>query len=145
VIFAFIDLLAFPPIAGTEDADGPPTVRKSDGENTAPNCAKAVVPFFRLTMGEVFSNDTLWIRKGVLRLRERHAVPGLIFEVFRDVPFKARFAHGTRLADEEDKYHIKIWLDIWFRLFNLQHLPHGSQGHVHLIPYSGGLSRQCSA
>jgi hypothetical protein len=107
-------------------------------------------------MGEAFSNDTVWIRKGVLRLRERHAVLGLIFEDFRDVPFKARFAHGTRLADEEDQYHIKIWLYIWFHLFNLQplaleymeffphSLPHGSQGHVHLIPHSGGLSCQCS-
>jgi hypothetical protein len=73
-------------------------------------------------MGEVFSNDTVWIRKSVLRLRERHAVLGMIFEVFLDVPFKARFAHGTRLADEEDKYHIKIWLYIWLCLFNLQPL-----------------------
>jgi hypothetical protein len=119
-------LLAFPPIARAEDADGPPTVRKSDRENTAPNCAKAVVPFFRLTLGEVFSNDTVWIRKGVLRLRERHAVLGLIFEVFLDVPFKARFAHGTRLADEEDKCHIKIWLYIWLRLLNLQPLTNES-------------------
>jgi hypothetical protein len=118
-MFAFIDLLAFPPIARAEDADGPPTVRKSDRENTAPNCAKAVVPFFRLTMGEVFSNDTVWIRKGVLRLREPHAVLVLIFEVFLDVPFEARCAHGTRLADEEDKCHIKIWLYIWLRLLNL--------------------------
>jgi hypothetical protein len=115
-------LLAFPPIARTEDADGPPTVRKSDCENTARNCSEAVVPFFRLTMGEVFSNDTVWIRKGVLRLRERHAVLGLIFEVFLDVPFKAHFAHGTRLADEEDKCHIKIWLYIWYYLLDLQPL-----------------------
>jgi len=115
-------LLAFPPIARTEDADGPLTVRKSDCENTAPNCSKAVVPFFRLTMGEVFSNDTLWIRKGVLRLRERHAVLGLIFEVFLDVPFEACLAQGTRLADEEAKHHIKIWLYIWLGLLNLQPL-----------------------
>jgi len=112
-------LLAFPPIAGTEDADGPPTVRKSDGENTAPNCSEAVVPFFCLTMGGVFSHDTVWIREGVLRLRERHAVLGLIFEVFLGVPFEARFTHGTRLADEKDKCHIKIWLYIWLRLLNL--------------------------
>jgi hypothetical protein len=99
VIFALIDLLAFPPIAGTEDADGTPTVCKSHRENTAPNCAEAVVSFFHLTMGEVFSNDTVWIRKSVLRLRERHAVLGLIFEVFLDVSFEARIAHGTTLAD----------------------------------------------
>jgi hypothetical protein len=54
-----------------------------------------------------------------LRLRERHAVLGLIFEVFLDLPFEARCAHGTRLADEEDKCHIKIWLYIWLRLLNL--------------------------
>jgi hypothetical protein len=119
VIFAFIDLPAFPPIARTEDADGSLTVRKSDRENTATNGSKTVVPLFRLTMGEVFSNDTLWIREGVLRLRERYAVLGLIFEVFLDVPFEARFAHGTRLAGEEDKCHIKIWLYIWLRLLNL--------------------------
>jgi hypothetical protein len=81
-------LLAFPPIARAEDADGPSTVRRSDGEDTAPNCAKAVIPFFRLTMGEIFSNDTVWIRNSVLRLRERYALLGLIFEVFLDVPFK---------------------------------------------------------
>jgi len=92
-------LLSFPPVAGTEDADGLPPVRKSDRENTAPNFSKVVVPFFRLTMGEVFSDDTVWISEGVLRLRERHAVLGLIFEVLLDVPFEARFAHGTRLAD----------------------------------------------
>jgi len=50
-------------------------------------------------MGEVFSNHTLLISEGMLRLRERDAVLGLIFEVFLDVPFKAGFAHGTRLAD----------------------------------------------
>jgi hypothetical protein len=97
-MFAFIDVLAFSPIARTKDADGSSTVRKPDGENTTPNCAKAVIPFFRLTMGEVFRHDTVWIRKGVLRLRERYAVLGLMFEVLLAVPFKARFAHGTRLS-----------------------------------------------
>jgi hypothetical protein len=70
-------------------------------------------------MGEVFSNDTAWIREGILRLRERHAVLGLIFEVFLDVPFEAGLAHETRLADEAAKHHIKIWLYIWLRLLNL--------------------------
>jgi hypothetical protein len=99
LIFALIDLLAFPPVAGTEDADSTPTVRKSDCENAAAYFPEAVVPFFRLTMGEVFSNDTVWISEGVLRLRERHAVLGLIFAVLLDVPLEARLAHETRLAD----------------------------------------------
>jgi hypothetical protein len=122
VIFAFIDLLAFPPIAGAEDTDGSSTVGKSDRENPTLHGPEAVVPSFHLTMGEVFSNDTSWIREGILRLRERHTVLGLIFEVFLDVPFKAGFAHGTRLADEEDKCHTKIWLYVWLRQLNLQPL-----------------------
>jgi hypothetical protein len=127
-------LLAFPPIAGAEDADDPPTVRKSDRENPACHGPEAVVPFFCLTMGEVFSNDTAWIREGILRLRKRHTVLGLIFEVFLDVPFEACLAHGTRLADEEAKHHIKIWLYIWLRLLNLPpltpiRLPNGFVKH----------------
>jgi hypothetical protein len=73
-------------------------------------------------MGEVFSNDTAWIREGILRLGERYAVLGLIFEVFLNVPFEADLTHGTRLADQEAHHHIKIWLSIWLRLLNLQPL-----------------------
>jgi hypothetical protein len=76
-------------------------------------------------MREIFSNDSSWIREGILRLRERHAVLGLIFEVLLDVPFEAGFAHGTRLAEEEAKHHIKIWLYIWLHLLNLQPLTLG--------------------
>jgi hypothetical protein len=113
-------LLAFPPIAGAEDADDPPTVRESNRENPALHGPEAVVPFFRLTMGEVLSDDTAWICEGILRLRERYAVLSLIFEVFLDVPFEACLAHGTRLADQEAQHHIKIWLYIWLQLLNLQ-------------------------
>jgi hypothetical protein len=119
VIFAVIDLPAFPPIAGAEDADDPPTVRESNRENPALHGPEAVVPLFRLTMGEVFSDDTAWICEGILRLRERHTVFSLVFEVFLDVPFEACRAHGTRLANEEAKHHIKIWLYIWLPLSNL--------------------------
>jgi hypothetical protein len=52
----------------------------------------------------------------VWRLRERHAMLGLIFEVLVDVPFKACLAHGTRLADEAAKHQVKIWLYIWLCL-----------------------------
>jgi hypothetical protein len=109
-------LLSFAPIAGTEDADSAPTVRKSHRENPAAHFSEAVEPFFRLTMGEVFSNDTLSISEGELRLRERHTVLGLIFEVLLDVPLEARLTHGTKLADCEPKSHIKIWYVIWLFL-----------------------------
>jgi hypothetical protein len=79
-------------------------------------------------MREVFSDDTAWIREGVLRLGERHAMLGLIFEVFLDIPFEAGLAHGTRLADQEAQHHIKIWLSIWLRLLNLLQLTPGLSG-----------------
>jgi hypothetical protein len=44
-------------------------VRKSNHENPACHGPEAVVPLFRLTMGEVFSDDTAWIREGILHLR----------------------------------------------------------------------------
>src|SRR5687768_7660789 len=95
-------------------------------------------------MGEVFSNDTVWIRKGILRLRKRHTVLGLIFEVFLDVPFKARFAHGTRLADWADRCHIKIWLYIWLHLLNLQPLTPGMSRAVYRVGSVPWLDSQVS-
>src|SRR5262245_19883692 len=92
-------------------------------------------------MGEVFSDDTAWISEGVLRLGERHAVLGLIFEVFLDVPFEAGLAHGTRLADQEAQHHIKIWLSIWLRLLTLQPLTPGLSRAVYRVgsrPWLGG-------
>jgi hypothetical protein len=50
VIFAFIDLFSLPPVAGAEDANGPPPVRKADREDPTTDFPKAVVPFFPLTM-----------------------------------------------------------------------------------------------
>jgi hypothetical protein len=77
-------------------------------------------------------------RKGVLRLGEQYAVLGLIFEVFLDVPLKAHFAHGIRLTDWENRYHIKIWLYIWLRLLNLQPL---TLNYTEKIPYKFILFR----
>ena len=70
LIFTLIDLFPFPPVAGTNNADGGSPICKSDGENTVTNLSKAIVSFFCPTVGEVLGYDTLGISEGVLRLCE---------------------------------------------------------------------------
>jgi hypothetical protein len=98
LIFVLINTFSFPPVAGTEYADGTPTIGKADRKDTTANFSEAVKPSFCLTMREIFRDDTLWISKGVLRLGEPHPMLGLIFEILVNVPFETRLAHETMLA-----------------------------------------------
>ena len=109
VIFVRIDLSSLAPVAGTENSYGASTVGKSDGEDTATNSAETVVTLFCLTLGKVFSDNTMWISKSVLRLSKRNAMLGLILDVLVDIPFEVSLAHRNILAIERYDYHTKIW------------------------------------
>ena len=65
------------------------TVCESDSQDTVPYFSKAVIALFAITMGQILSNDAIWIRKSNLSLREGDAMLDLIDKILLRIPFKA--------------------------------------------------------
>src|SRR5262249_22640476 len=75
LIFALIDCLTPPPIAGTEDSDDAATVREADGQDAAFNSTEAVVSLFAPAVREILRDHTVWVGKGELGDSKGDAVP----------------------------------------------------------------------
>lgn len=66
----FIDFLSFAPVAGADNSYSAVAMSKADGENTATNLTETVIAFFFLAMSLIFSDETVWVEKGLLSVFE---------------------------------------------------------------------------
>ena len=94
LIFALIDLLAFPPIACPEDANNIISVRKAHREDALPNPAKAIVPTFNRTVGAVFCDNATRICEGELRFCEGHPVLFPVLPILLWIPLEPSLSHA---------------------------------------------------
>ena len=92
-VLLFIDFPSFSPITCAIDANYVATVCKPDRQNTFTDTSHAVIPIFFSTMGNVFRDNTVGIKKSLLCGQKRNAMFGLVFLVLFFIPFKGCFSH----------------------------------------------------
>lgn len=66
LIFALINSLAFPPVAGAEDTNHASAIGKPDSQNAALDLAETEISLLALAVSQVFRNDTMRVSEGVL-------------------------------------------------------------------------------
>ena len=93
LIFALINCLSFPPVAGTKDSNDTAAIGKADSENTPVNFAETQVAFLGFAVGQVFGNDTVRISEGILSQRKRYSVLFLVLYILVGVPITPRLIH----------------------------------------------------
>lgn len=106
LIFAFIDSFPSPPVASSKYSNYTTAVCKTDSQYPAPNSSEAVIPFLALAVGQVFSDNTVWIAENVLGFREADPVFDLIEEILLGIPFEALPAHVGSVAALRLESHI---------------------------------------
>ena len=88
LIFALINRLSFPPVAGAKDSNDTAPIGKADGENAPVNLTKAKVALLSFAVGQVFGNNTAGIGECILGQRKRHPMLFLVFRILVCIPLK---------------------------------------------------------
>ena len=89
-IFAFIYFFAFPPISGANNSDFVFSISESYGHNSTRDPAKAIKPFFILTVLKILQDDTIMIQESKLCQGKRNTMFFLIQLVLFGIPLKIR-------------------------------------------------------
>lgn len=67
-VFPLINSFSSSPKSGANDSNNADSVCESDGQNPVGDFPETVIPLFRITMGNVFGDDTMCIEESILRL-----------------------------------------------------------------------------
>jgi hypothetical protein len=94
LIFALINTLTLPPVAGTKDSKYLLSVGESNGHDPTSNFTKAVQSLLTVTVRKIFCDDALRVSKGILSDRERHPVLALVDEILLNIPLEALLGHA---------------------------------------------------
>jgi hypothetical protein len=98
LIFALIDNLSLAPVTSPNYPNNAGAMRESNGQYTTRDTPKTEVSLLLgAAMPGVFSDDSVRIRKRMLRQQEWHTMLALVFRILTGVPFEARFWHATSL------------------------------------------------
>jgi hypothetical protein len=116
-ILLFIDLPSFSPIARTINADDIPSICEPYRDDALSNAANTIESLFLPTMGRVFCNDTVRIKKSTLGQRKRNAMLRLVFFILILIPFEARLFHVRIIGFCGLNCNIKVFINIWIRKF----------------------------
>jgi hypothetical protein len=106
LIFALIDSFPSSPVASSKYSNHATAVCKPHSQYPASNSSEAVIPFLALAVGQVFSDNTVWISESVLGFSEGNPVFGLIQEILIGVPFEALLAHVGSVVPSQPESHI---------------------------------------
>jgi hypothetical protein len=90
LILAVIDLLALPPIAGTEDTDDSGTVGETNRQYAGPDQAEAEVARLARTVRGIHGDHAATIKKRQLRSLEVDTVLQAVGQVLGGVPVELR-------------------------------------------------------
>ena len=115
-IFALINCLAFPPVTGAKDAYDTAAIGKADGEDAALDHTETEISLLIFAVCEVLGDHAVWVGKCILRQRESHPVPLLVFGILVFVPLEPRSVHALTLAQHRDGSHMNVWDNIWLPL-----------------------------
>lgn len=110
LIRLLIDTLALALESSAKDADDAPTVGEPHSEHAATDTAKTVIALFLCAMGQILGDHTPGIGKGMLRVKKRHAMLGLVNEILLRIPIESNIRHRLRLAWRGCDSHTKVWL-----------------------------------
>ena len=88
-----IDLPAFAPKAGANDAYHCAAISESDRKNTGIDAAKTIEALLQHAVPSITRNDTLRVLKCMLRISKTDAVLELVLYIFDGIPFEAGW-HG---------------------------------------------------
>ena len=88
LIFVFIYFPPFSPISGSKYPDNIASICKSHGHYSFADTSNAIESIFLSAVINVFDNNSLWIKKGVLSYWKRYIVFGLILIILFSIPIK---------------------------------------------------------
>jgi hypothetical protein len=94
LILAFIESLASPPVAGSDDSNDIFAVSEAYGQDTFIDDAETVVPNPVDAVRKILRDYTLRVGERELGPRERHAVFLLVLAVLLRIPLETRSGHS---------------------------------------------------
>ena len=98
-VLVFIDFPSFSPIACAIDAYYVTTIRKPDRQDTFANMPHAVISILFVAMGNVFRDNTVGIKKSLLRGQKRNTMFGLVFLILFLILFKGCLFHELTMPE----------------------------------------------
>lgn len=110
LIFAFINLFAFPPVSRANYPDDAGAIGEANGEYATANRAKAEIARLFRAVHRIFGDHTSRVGKGKLRQSEVHPVLEPIRAVLRRILIETGFGHLTSVTHRQIKFHTIVWL-----------------------------------
>jgi hypothetical protein len=88
-----INLLSFPPIPCTENANYAGPISEPDREDSPLHTTNTIVTNLRIAVRHILHNNAVWVQKSMLCRAERDSVRDPVLPIFPLVPLEPRLFH----------------------------------------------------